>query len=396
MSRILLATLLLIFSSQLAAQESTPAPPTLAEAQAAYQQSQADYKTAITEIETLRGEYQTATPDRQAEINAALGAKVTAAGKQVTTMVDRALALYKLDPKADPNIAKLLLSIVEHSVVGRVFPNGPAQDGGDSYERALPLIAALLAGGDATPELPVWGLLAAFATNDFDLAQKYLDQAKASGVLEKPPAKEGPAQEAFGLAMGFAAQLEKYQQLWTAEKEIRAAEAKADDLPRVKLSTSKGDIVIELFENEAPTATANFITLVKSGYYDGLTFHRVLPHFMAQGGDPQGTGSGGPGYSIACECYRPDFRKHFRGTLSMAHAGRDTGGSQFFLTFVPTGHLDGRHTAFGRVIEGIEILGELQKLDPEKRGPLQPDKIVKAEVLRDRGHEYKFEKLPER
>lgn len=396
MSRILLATLLLFCTSHLAAQESTPAAPTLAEATAAYAQSQADYKAAITEIETLRGEYQTAAPERQKEINTALGAKVTAAGKLVNAMVDRAIDLYKLDPKADPNIAKLLVSIVEHSVVGRVFPNGAAQDGGDSYERALPLIAALLAGGDATPELPVWGLLAAFATNDFDLAQKYLDQAKASGVLDKPPAKEGPAQEAFGLAMGFAAQLEKYQQLWAAEKEIRAAEAKADDLPRVKLSTSKGDIVIELFENEAPIATANFITLVKKGYYDGLTFHRVLPHFMAQGGDPTGSGSGGPGYSIACECYEPNARHHFRGTLSMAHAGRDTGGSQFFLTFVPTGHLDGRHTAFGRVIEGFNVLGELQKIDPEKRGPLQPDKIVKAEVLRDRGHEYKFEKLPER
>ncbi|MEN0110985.1 MAG: peptidylprolyl isomerase, partial [Planctomycetota bacterium] len=133
----------------------------------------------------------------------------------------------------------------------------------------------------------------------------------------------------------------------------------------------------------------------KDGFYDGLTFHRVIPHFMAQGGDPRGTGSGGPGYSIACECYRPDARMHFRGTLSMAHAGRDSGGSQFFLCFMPTTHLDGQHTVFGRVVEGFDALGELQVIDPQKGGP-RPDRIESAKVLRDRGHAYEFKKLPGR
>ena len=131
---------------------------------------------------------------------------------------------------------------------------------------------------------------------------------------------------------------------------------------RVKLSTTRGDIVIELFENEAPQAVANFLTLVKDGFYDGVVFHRVLPGFMAQGGDPTGTGSGGPGYSIKCECYQPNYRRHFRGSLSMAHAGRDTGGSQFFLTFVPTSFLDGKHTVFGRVIEGMDVAAGLKRL----------------------------------
>jgi cyclophilin family peptidyl-prolyl cis-trans isomerase len=200
----------------------------------------------------------------------------------------------------------------------------------------------------------------------------------------------------LGLVMQYAELIGRYRELWAKEQAIRAAEAKVDDLPRVKLKTSKGDIVIELFENEAPQSTANFLTLVKSGFYDGVAFHRVLPQFMAQGGDPKGDGSGGPGYSIRCECYQPNYRHHFRGSFSMAHAGRDTGGSQFFLTFVPTPHLDGKHTVFGRVIEGIEVLGELQKRDPEASNPPAPDKIIKAEALRDRGHEYKFEKLPGR
>ncbi|MEN1681222.1 MAG: peptidylprolyl isomerase [Planctomycetota bacterium] len=172
-------------------------------------------------------------------------------------------------------------------------------------------------------------------------------------------------------------------------------------MPRVKLTTSKGVIVLELFENEAPNAVGNFVSLVKDGYYDGLIFHRVLPRFMAQGGCPEGSGTGGPGYSIPCECWETNHRKHFRGSLSMAHAGRDTGGSQFFLTFVPTRHLDPNpregsgHTVFGRVIEGMSVLADLQRINPGQRG-VNPDRIVKAEVLRDRGHSYDYKKLPGR
>ncbi|MDA0254496.1 MAG: peptidylprolyl isomerase [Planctomycetota bacterium] len=177
----------------------------------------------------------------------------------------------------------------------------------------------------------------------------------------------------------------------------RKAEAEADDLPRVKISTSAGDLVVELFENEAPNTVANFITLVEKGFYDGTPFHRVIGGFMAQGGDPTGTGSGGPGHRIACECGREDARLHFRGTLSMAHAGEDTGGSQFFLTFRPTDHLDGRHTVFGRVIEGDDVLAKLVRTQDAQGRPVpgvEPDTIVKAEVLRKRDHPYVAEMLP--
>ncbi|MBU4272461.1 MAG: peptidylprolyl isomerase [Planctomycetes bacterium] len=166
-------------------------------------------------------------------------------------------------------------------------------------------------------------------------------------------------------------------------------------MPRVLLKTSKGDILIELFENEAPNAAANFISLVENGFYDGLTFHRVLPGFMAQGGDPRGNGSGGPGYSIACECYKPNHRLHFRGSLSMAHAGRDTGGSQFFLTFVPAPQLDGKHTVFGRVIGEMDVLSNIQRRNPDDKEAPPPDKIIEAKVIRKRPHEYKPEKMPE-
>jgi cyclophilin family peptidyl-prolyl cis-trans isomerase len=187
---------------------------------------------------------------------------------------------------------------------------------------------------------------------------------------------------------------------WTKEQEIRKAEASEQDpakkLPRVELTTTKGTIVLELFENEAPNTVANFISLVEAKFYDGVVFHRVLPNFMAQGGDPTGTGMGGPGYSFDCECGSkfPQARKHFRGSISMANAGPNTNGSQFFLTFVPTSFLDGRHTVFGRVVDGIEVLADLQRVDPSDENAKIPDldKIVEAKVLNKRDHAYQVKK----
>jgi cyclophilin family peptidyl-prolyl cis-trans isomerase len=166
----------------------------------------------------------------------------------------------------------------------------------------------------------------------------------------------------------------------------------AEELPQVLLKTSKGDVLIELYEDEAPNTVANFINLVEKKFYNGIVFHRVIDGFMAQGGDPTGTGTGGPGYAIPCECYAPNARKHQRGSLSMAHAGKDTGGSQFFLTFVATPHLDGRHTVFGQVIQGMENVDKFARRDPRVGG--ESDKIIEAVVVRKRNHEYVPKTLP--
>jgi cyclophilin family peptidyl-prolyl cis-trans isomerase len=152
-------------------------------------------------------------------------------------------------------------------------------------------------------------------------------------------------------------------------------------LPQVLLKTNKGEILLELYEDEAPNTVANYISLVEKGFYDGLKFHRVIAGFMAQGGDPKGIGSGGPGYHIKCECVRKDHRNHDRGVISMAHAGPDTGGSQFFITFDKTPHLDGKHTVFGHVIKGMDVVDKLK----------QGDVIEKATVKQKRDHEYKPE-----
>lgn len=128
--------------------------------------------------------------------------------------------------------------------------------------------------------------------------------------------------------------------------------------------TNKGTMIIEFYDNDAPNTVKNFQKLIKEGYYDGLTFHRVIPDFVIQGGDPTGTGAGGPGYSIDCEL-DGENQFHDRGVLSMAHAGKNTGGSQFFICHSRqnTQHLDRKHTAFGKVVEGMDVIDQIKQGD---------------------------------
>ena len=135
---------------------------------------------------------------------------------------------------------------------------------------------------------------------------------------------------------------------------------------------------VELFAADAPVTVENFVKLSRDGYYDGVTFHRVIPGFMAQGGDPTGTGSGGPGYTIPDEI--SDRCHDGPGVLSMANAGPNTGGSQFFITFVATPHLDGAHTVFGQVIEGMDVVDGIAPRDPTTAS--EPgDRITSVEIV---------------
>ncbi len=126
-----------------------------------------------------------------------------------------------------------------------------------------------------------------------------------------------------------------------------------------------GQVKIELYPNEAPGTVENFESLINKGFYNGLSFHRVIPGFVAQGGCPDGRGTGGPGYTIKCET-KGNPHKHERGSLSMAHAGKDTGGSQFFIVYEPQPHLNGVHTVFGKVVEGMEYVDDIKQGDKMK------------------------------
>lgn len=135
-------------------------------------------------------------------------------------------------------------------------------------------------------------------------------------------------------------------------------------MTKAEIHTNKGVLKIDFFDKDAPGTVANFVKLAQKGFYDGLTFHRVIPDFVIQGGCPNGSGTGGPGYQIKCEL-DGENQYHDRGVLSMAHAGRDTGGSQFFICHnrQNTQHLDRMHTVFGKVVEGLEVIDTIRRGD---------------------------------
>jgi cyclophilin family peptidyl-prolyl cis-trans isomerase len=292
--------------------------------------------------------------------------------KLLPSLRSAAEAAFAAAPGKDPDVTKVITGLVAYEYYH------------DNYEAAVKLAKGLFDAQVTEPALYAVAGAAAYHTDDYDQAEKWLTIAKEANKLD--------------LEMtAFLTDLPKRREVWGKEQELRKKEAEADDLPRVKLETSQGTIVVELFENEAPQTVANFISLVEAKKYDGTLFHRVMAGFMAQGGDPQGTGTGGPGYTIYDELEGDNYRRHFRGSLSMANTGQpNSGGSQFFLTFRATTHLDGKHTVFGRVIEGIEVLAKLQRRSAEGGHALDlppADKIDKAEVIRKRDHEYKPTKV---
>lgn len=160
-------------------------------------------------------------------------------------------------------------------------------------------------------------------------------------------------------------------------KELKTFNFSEDEMNKfqwAKMTTAKGVMWLKLYKDETPNTVANFASLANDGYYNGLNFHRVIPGFMAQGGCPQGTGTGGPGYSIACETAL-NTHGHVKGTLSMAHAGPNTGGSQFFICFGPTPHLDGVHTVFGGIeADDADSMATLDSIEGH-------DTIEKVEIL---------------
>jgi len=292
---------------------------------------------------------------------------VTESEKLLPQLRSSAEAAFEADPGKDPDVKKIMIGLMAYDYRR------------EDFEAVLKKAEKLLAAKIEDPAVYAVAGAAAYLADDYETAGKYLPLADKANKLDE----EGKE---------YLKELPKTKELWTKEQAIRAKEKEADDLPRVKIETSKGTIVLELFENEAPQTVGNFVHLVETKKYDNTIFHRVLAGFMAQGGDPQGDGTGGPGYEIPCECYRDDHRLHFRGTLSMAHSGKDTGGSQFFITFRRTPHLDGKHTVFGRVVEGMDVLSKLQRRNPDlaRTGAALPvaDKILSATVVRKREHEY--------
>ena len=366
-SPLALAAILFAAFALLTASAAPAAAADAAQAKADFAAARDELRECVAELTTLQAEYQKPGADK-----AAIEAKFNATKTRAQAANDRLEASAFAAIAADPADASVL------DVCGTLLAVAVQKDDPTTVlARAKELDAAGVKNGD----IAMMAADSAVKLSRLDDAEAWLKKAEAAGVDK---------QKVAGLMQAIEHDRPKVEK----EMAARAEDAKADDLPRVKITTSKGEIVVELFENEAPNTVANFIELVEKGFYDGTPFHRVIGGFMAQGGDPTGSGRGGPGYAIECECDAPGARQHFLGTLSMAHAGKNTGGSQFFLTFVPTEHLDGKHTVFGRVIEGFDVLPKLIRTEGAPPGSGQ-DTIVEATVVRKRSHPYESKKLPD-
>ncbi|MCS7305955.1 MAG: peptidylprolyl isomerase [Thermoguttaceae bacterium] len=356
-----------------------------------------EWKNLLEQLRRLVEEYSIADPARRAEILPNYRQQLQHSEALLPRLVEAAEKAYRHSPQPESQLQEFLLAYFYERV---------AQD---DYEIAYRIGSLLLQRGCQDRRLTNMTAYAAFCVNQYDEAWQLFQKAKAEGKyrpLDRKDVLNATVEE-------FLRNPDSFREAWQRELKFRQAEQQADNLPRVRLRTNRGDLVVELFEDQAPNTVANFISLVERGFYNGLTFHRVIEGFMAQTGCPKGDGTGGPGYAIACECYQPNRRQHFRAVLSMAHAGRDTGGSQFFITFVPTPHLDSRidpktgqpeldpetsrpyvgHTVFGRVIEGMEVLAKIQRRSPTNPDAPPADKILKAVVLRKRPHPYVPQKI---
>jgi cyclophilin family peptidyl-prolyl cis-trans isomerase len=321
------------------------------------------WRGVIDDLRKLKVKYAVAQDAEKEALDRQYDALIGEGNNLIPQLREAGKKAYEKAPNADPQLTRFLVKLAMDDALN------------DHYKAAFEVAELLIKHDCGEKSIYMAGAIAAFALDDYKKAAEYFKIAEEAGV---------PTPD----SVNYAADAVPYQAYWEEEQKIREAEAAADDLPRVKLETTKGDIILELFENEAPDTVGNFVSLVEAGKYDGTIFHRVLKGFMAQGGDPKGDGTGGPGYTIYCEIEGKKYRKHFAGSLSMAHAGKDTGGSQFFITFRATPHLNGKHTCFGRVIEGMDVVEKLQRRDPMNPGKAPADKIVKATVLRKRDHAY--------
>lgn len=379
----------------------TPEPPPKSPETREFEETFARWRALVGRLWELDIDYRTHNdPQRREAIKKEYDPLVEQGKKQADEVIEAAIVAFV---KAKAENADLLTFLID------VFN---AQMQAEQYESALRLVQSLI-DNEVAEDYKLYDLYtaagtAAYLCNDFELARKHLAKAKEYGKLPVGTSgvdsfmPQGSGDFNAGDYYVFAPQ---YIELWKREKALRDFEQAANDLPRVVLRTNKGEIEIELFENEAPNTVANFIKLVEEGFYDGLGFYRVEAGKWAKAGDPKGDGTGGPPFIIPDEWQLKSARAHFRGSVSMDTTGPHTGGSRFVITFEPSPRLDGRQTVFGRVIRGMDVLAKLQRriprdpmevaINPHRNIVIPPaDVIESAKVIRKRSHPYEVTRFP--
>ncbi len=340
------------------------------------------YKASASKIQKLQEEFEEAGRKQDQakirEIQAAAPALLKEAEQTFMAAAPAALNAYANSDGKNDELNQFMLIYANYLLTQ------------DNYDDAYQLFTAFLSKGmhKSHPEIFEMAGVSAFGSNRFNAALKCFDYAKQTGA------------QLSRQAQSYADSIKNYyEKEWADETARRQKEAQADNLPRVLIRTSVGDMVVELFENEAPNTVKNFVTLVESGFYTNLPFHRVLAGFMAQGGCPKGDGTGGPGYTVPEEYSKDNARKHFRGSLAMARSmDPNSAGSQFYITFLPNQSLDANYTVFGRVIDGMGVLSKIERIDPQNPYLGQvPSKILEMKVIRKQNHDYgNFTKGPDK
>lgn len=352
--------------------------PSIAELRKDYNAKLEAWRSTIKSIREIGVKYFDSDKETSRELRKRWNELRKVGREQMAEVIESGMKLYAQLKEDDVELTKLLFKVQQKSIKeGRSL-------------KAFQIGKLLLEKHSDNERIHFVTAKAAIRVNEFDFARKF-SQTYATMLQE-----ETAGAELFG-------KLEELNVGFQREQEFRTQEKKADDLPRVKFETTKGDFVIELFENEAPGAVSNFVQLVNDGFYDNKVFHRVVADFMAQTGsrDTQGN-SYNVGYRIFDECKQENARHHFYGSVSFANTGSpDSANCQFFVCTRPLMHLDGRHTVFGRVLSGLEVpelLGATHFLDEnnaekEIENPVV-DHIIKATVLRKRDHPYKAQLVP--
>ena len=329
------------------------------------------WRTLLGELRDLELEFHTARPSKREALAQRYYHKLEEGYTLENELLSSATRAFVAASEENEDLKEFLIQIAVLLV------------NAECYEDGLRVTQLLLDNQVEEPSIYDSAGKAAFACAEFELAERYLR------IIVKHQGELGQAERRLRL-------IETYKKEWKKEQKLREAEQLAADLPRVILRTERGEIELELFENEAPNTVANFIQLVERGFFDGLEFYKVLPEFAAVSGCPNSDGTGSPGYFIPHEFNKPGHRVHFRGSLSTVSVGLLASGCQFHLTFLPTPQLEGQSTVFGRVVRGLEVLAKLQRCgDNMLDVQIRPDRIIAARVLRKRNHAYKPKTIPD-
>jgi cyclophilin family peptidyl-prolyl cis-trans isomerase len=275
------------------------------------------------------------------------------------------VAAYEADP-TNTEAERYLQTMIEHTLAA------------DRYEDVLRMTQAVIAHGKPDAKLYEQAALASLEIGDLDAAERMFAECEKLGALSDDAKQKRET-------------IPEWREKLAREAKLREAEAQADNLPRVTLVTTKGDIVLELYEDQAPNTVANFVALAERKFYNGLEFFRVENGFAAVAGCPLNRGTGGPGHEIVCETDRDDRRPALRGTISMVNAGRGRCGSPFFIALASSGvrNSEAGNPVFGRVIAGMDVVERLRRVDPDTTSKDFPrERVLDTRIERRRDHEY--------